>query len=339
MRMTVADIIEELDWGRIMNICPRLPDGTVDPRVYKILNRSESRALVRGDWIGSVQPVKFCITDGCITLPRQVERVDAAKLDGMILDVRNQWFSYLPRVTDSCGGGYWYGYGPFNYAGANLIDQGCYATFRDVIPGSKKLRIYADSPNDVGKEVLIQAVDGNNQVIIESDAYNGFKMTIALPYVESTYFVTNIMGVIKPKTERNLNLYEVATANNNSLRQLAIYEPGETTVELRRYKIPGMQCTSECPHSFMAIVKLRHVTLERETDYLVIENVGAFEEFIRMLEKKDSGNIEAAITAESDGVRELNLEKRNRSPGDQISIAVRSQGRAQPWRHGVGRMS
>lgn len=339
MRMTVADIISLIDWGRILAICPRLPDGSVDPRVYLALNRSQARMLSRGDWVGSTQIIKLCLDQGCITLPRQVERIDAASINGMNLDVRNPWYSFMPRINDYCSGGSYWGYGPFGITGGNLLDKGFHTTFRDLIPGSKKIRIYCDSPNDVGKEVLIQAIDPSNQQIIESPNYAGFKMVLALPYVESSYYLgASPLGIIKPVTERNINLYEVDTANSNSLRLLGIYEPSETTIELRRYQIPGYCCTTTCQQVFLALVKLKHISVSRESDYLVIENPSAFEEFIRMLEAKDAGNIEKAITAEADGVRELNLQKRNSSPGDQISISVRTQGKASPWKHGVGRM-
>ena len=338
MRMTFGELVDQIDFGRIANLCPRKSDGTIDPRVTMLVNRAQSRMLARGDWIGSVQLIRLCITDGCITLPRQVERVDQAMMHGVALTVRNPWFQFVDPVGghNHDGANYWGGWGPFTCQGANLLDKGYHATFRDVIPGQKKIRIYPDSPNDVGKEVLIQATDDNNQIIIESPAYNGFKMVLALPYVESNYFVSSIMAVIKQKTERNLNLYEVDTAHANSLRMLAIYEPGETTIELRRYQAPS-SCGSCANQTFLALVKLKHIPVSLESDLLVIENLGAFEEMIRSLESKDKNQPQEANEAEANAVRELNLEKRNRSPVDQIAIQVRTMGSALPSKHGVGR--
>lgn len=346
-RLTLGDLATSLDWGRLANLCPRLGDGSIDPRVTMLANRSEERMMARGDWIGTMQLVRFCIYESCITFPRQVERVEEAMLNGNPLEVKNQWASFVDPIGSRYGNGWFGGWGPFtfNYAGGGLggcsnngrlIDRGEHATFRDIIPGTKKIRIYPDSPNDVGKEVLIQGYDDSNQFIIESPDYNGFKLTLALPYVESSYFVSSIVGVTKPITDRNLNLYEVATSTANSLRLLAIYEPGETTVSLRRYQIPGFPCTSTCAQNFLALVKLQHVPVLRETDYLVIQSPAAFEEMIRALEKKDAGQYDEAARSEADCVRELNLGKRNHSPSDQMPIVIRTQGNSQPRRYGVG---
>lgn len=337
MRMSVADAVDLIDFGRVAGICARKSDGSVDPRVYSLLNRSQFRLLQRGDFVGSIQLIRICIDSGCVSMPRQVERVDEAMLNGVPLSVRNPWYSFVDRAAATCGNGYWWGYGPFNWTGSSLLDAGYHSTFRDVVPGSKKLRIYPDSPNDVGKEVLIQAVDDNSQNIIESPLYNGFKMVVALPYVESAYYVSSVLGVIKPETQKNLNLYEADTSGN--LRALAIYEPTETTPEYHRYRVPGFSTAAGCCNqSFLALVKLKHVPVARETDYLIIENPAAFESMIRSLEKRDADKPGDALSAEVDAVRELNLQKRNASPSEQIPIVLRTQGSSPPWRHGVGRL-
>lgn len=337
MRMTVSDIVDLIDWGRILNVCPRKSDGSIDPRVYLALNRSQYRMMSRGDFMGSIQVMKLCITSGCITTPRQIERIDAAKLSGQVLSVRNPWYDYIPPISNTCGNGVWFGHSGFNWTGADLLDAGYHTTFRDVNPPGKKLRIYPDSPLDVGKEVYIQAFDDNSQAIIESAAYAGFKMTVALPFVESAYFVSSIISVIKPQTERNLNLYQADSTANLVL--LAIYEPTETTIELRRYQVPGCwTANTECPQSFMAVVKLKHIPVARETDLLVIENPAAFEDMIKSLEYKDANQQDAAMKSELNAVRELSLEKRNRSPSDEIPIVIRTCGNASPWKHGVGQL-
>lgn len=340
--MTVADIVDLIDWGRVANICPRDADDAIVPAVYSLLNRSQYRMLQRGDWMGSSQLVRFCISTGCITLPRQVERVDEAMLNGTPLTMRNPWYQFVPPVSARCGDGWWGGFGPFTLPGGSMEDRGLYATFKDINPGSKKIRIYPDSPNDAGEEVYIQANDDDNNPIIEDPEYNGFKLTLAMPYVESSYFVSTILGVIKPVTEKNLNLYEVDTTDNNSRRLIAIYEPSETTVELRRYKVPGFNCCSDAAaestttKTLLALVKIKHLPVSRPTDYLVIENPAAFEEMIRCLEKKDADQVDQAQRAELDAVRELNLEKRNRSPKQQITVALRTQGTAATFRKNIG---
>lgn len=339
MRVTVDDMIDLVDWGRILGICPRDSAGVIDPRVYLALNRTSYRLLNRGDWIGSTQLVRFCLTSGCITLPRQIERVDESMLDGSPLTMRNPWWQFVDNIGTRCGNGWWGGWGPFSsWVPGSFEDRGYYATFRDVNPGSKKIRIYPDSPNDVGEEVYIQANDDDNNPIIEDPDYNGFKLTLAMPYVESSYFVSTILGVIKPITEKRLSLYEVDTANTRRL--LAVYDPDETTVELRRYRAPGCcehdEEETERTRTLLALVKIKHLPVRRPTDYLVIENPAAFEEMVRCLEKKDANDIQGAIVAEQDAVRELNLEKRNRSPKQQITVAVRTQGTAAPWKRGIG---
>src|SRR5688572_30001084 len=141
MRMTVSDLVDTLDWGRLAGFCATDADGVIDDRVYKLVNRASYKMLQRGDWPGSVQLIRFCITNGCITLPRQVERVDVAMLDGAPITVRNQWYNFVEPIGPRCGNGWFSGYGPFNYSGGNFEDRGFYATFRDIIPGSKKIRL------------------------------------------------------------------------------------------------------------------------------------------------------------------------------------------------------
>lgn len=341
--MTVNDLVNVIDFTRLMGICPRDADGVIDDRVYQICNRASYRMLNRGDFIGSMQLIRFCISSGCITLPRQVERIDEAMLNGVPLSIHNPWWQFVPPTSPRCGGGYWGGYGPFTWGGGHMEDRGYYATFRDINPGSKKIRIYPNSPNDVGEEVYVQGMDDNNQFLLEDPAYNGIKLTLAMPYVESSVYVSSILGVIKPVTEGNLDLYEVDTLDGNSRRLLATYEPSETTIQLRRYRVPGFSCCAESDDStttktLLALVKIKHLPVSRPTDYLVIENPAAFEEMIRCLEKKDADQNQQATEAELNAVRELNLEKRNRSPKSQLTVAVRTQGSAQPYRKGIGQI-
>lgn len=341
-----------MDWGRLVGICPEVTDSSgntvINSEVYKFLNRAQSRMLQRGDWVGSVQVIRMCINNGCVTLPRQVERVDEAMLNCVPLSIYNQWWQFVPPVAPYCGNGQWWGHGPFSWTWGHMEDRGYYATFRDINPGSKKIRIYPNSPNDVGEEVYVQGMDDNNQFLSEDPAYNGIKLTLAMPYVESSVFVSSILGVIKPATEGNLDLYEIDTANGNTRRLLATYEPAEKTVQLRRYRIP-CSTTGGCavcadsestsnPQTLLALVKIKHLPVSRPTDYLVIENAAAFEEMIRCLDKKDADQPQSAAIAEQDAVRELALEKRNRSPKTQIPVRLRTQGTAQPWKKGVGSM-
>ena len=51
--LTVNDLVDVIDFSRLMGICPRDADGVIDERVYKTINRASYRMLSRGDWIGS----------------------------------------------------------------------------------------------------------------------------------------------------------------------------------------------------------------------------------------------------------------------------------------------
>lgn len=286
----------------ILNVSPS------DDRFLQYLNDAQERLVKSVDFFwGSHQRVQFCVTSGCLVLPRQIANVESVAICDRPIVIRNRFFEWLETGVGlrnenhssgdgRCGGG----------CGDNqLLDRGNVATFSDIIPSGKKVKVYADIAEDSDAEILLQGTDDNGQWIITETTpgsgiwQDGEKVSInaATPQLSTKYY-SSLVSAQKPVTNGNVRLYEYNVALATQ-RSIAIYEPDETNPTYRKMFVSALEgtaccsCTGDDSETVQVTVmaKLEFIPARRDSDWLLIGNLGALKLACMSLMKEENNLI------------------------------------------------
>ncbi len=247
--------------------------------------------LYEGKWVGTVRNYNVCITGGCITLPRQIETIEAAALCGRPITVRNEWYEYLesgPGITSETSG-----------FARQLIPKGDFCAFDDVVGPLKKLAVYCDVAEEADARIILQFYNSAAQwvrTIVGPEWIDG--ESLVLPAAGAYAYTTNIcmpggfMRCIKPVTNGAIRIYEYNTLTS-ALKPLAYYEPDETVPTYRRYVIPCVNPSSNggsgCQSRSLTIAgKIRFIPVARDNDFLCISHKDAIVLACQAVRKMDA---------------------------------------------------
>lgn len=312
----------------IADLCP------TDPRVASLVNKAQRMIIRRGKWWGLYQKIRICLTDtGCVTWPRQVAAIENIAVDDVPVTVRNEWYEFLgngPGLVPRRSGSSCSCSEDLCWGTLEMYDRGTAPTFNDIRPPNKKLRLYPGRASDVGKRVLVKGHDTNGAAIQSDEAgeyIEGFYMTLALPYVDSSMELNDITSIQKPQTDAPVLAFELDTANGIQ-RQIGAYEWDELVPNYRRSFLYSMGGTSSCRRTVTAMAKLEFVDAVRDTDILMVGNMDAIEMMVQSILKR-SANLESeAISLERAALRELNQELDHRLGKDKQAIGLHVFGSA-----------
>jgi hypothetical protein len=303
MKLTVSEAREEI--AEAANLCN---DSNNTGRICRYINKAVRRLLPKGKWVGTVQAYRICVSDSCITWPRQIETIESVAVNGCPTKIRNQWFEYLengPGVNVT-------GKRPTFY-GSQLLDKGEYPCFNDIEGINKKIRVYADVPEASDAYITLQGYNENGvwirTEVTPGNWIDGEKVLISTtPQLTSNLFI-HIVRVIKPKTNGFVRLYEYDTDANVNSQALAMYENDETLPSYRRTYIPMVEfgvTNQDCPDVTVDVMaKLRFLPVERDEDFIMIGHLPALVEMVRAIRKFENNLFEEAITYEALAVRYL----------------------------------
>jgi len=278
-----------------------------DSRFYRVLNEGIQRLLFKGKWWGTVQRYRFCVTDGEITLPKQIAAIEAAMVSGFPVAVRDMWYEFLEN-------GFGLRQAALNPAGGNCrvwgtnecIYRGRYPTFSNIVGTDKLLTVMCDRSSDVGKQVLFLGYDQNNNWIrtMQNGAVaDGEVVTLAqTPGVQSVNYFTAVTDIQPPN---NLDgqwwLYEYSAlcepaAVFQSLctpasppppvvkanRLIGHYQYDDVRPSFARYLLPGILSQGTpgccCLTAVDVAAKLDFTPVKKTNDYLIIGNLPALKE-------------------------------------------------------------
>ncbi len=321
MKVTFGDIKGTA--AKVLNM------NSSDPRVLAYVNRACERLLYdAGKSVDTLVRYTVCVTDGCITWPREIETIEAwatCKLPGM---VRNQWYEFL-------------GYGPGQMSstdgsGRQLIDRGNAVAFDDVIGTNKRLAVWADAVEATGLKLLVRYYDSNaNKVysIIDGSWDEGQQITIApgtYAYSSSLVMAGGLYEVIKPVTKKPIRLYEY-DVSANTYRALAMYEPDETLPTYRRSLIPCLASTTEgCSTTKVTVLaKRRLIPAVNDNSVLIISNQDAIRLGCQALKKEEDVGIADAEPLWKMAIRCLDRQMRHWT-GDGVSSPINFAGADRP---------
>lgn len=317
------------------------------PQFTQLANEVQERLLVRGGWFDTEWLVKICATNGCIVWPRYVSALLAARMcDGNVADIKNKWFQIIGGATalgySSRGFGYggWDGPDYADWGNVQLADNGTAPTYNRISGNTGRLiRYYVKYQNDIGKTITIFGRKLGGEPLQHLDAnghwQDGIVLTAAAPFATTTVLVTQIDAVLREATEGQARLYEY-DAINDTLRDLALYEPNETNPRYRASKVlnwcalPGCTKTTTVDDveyqtkqvPLEVLVKLKHLELVNDNDFLMVDNLAAFKLGVQAVKLEEMNDEQGAEIKWAKAVHELNLELREKNPDAQIPVMV-----------------
>ncbi len=312
------------------------------------LNKSVRMLMNRGNFWGTVQKIRVCVYNNCITWPRYVATPLAVNIANHWTPVYNNWWGFMPLNYRSD-----FGHGGFGFSNGcctgNLAveNDGVTPVFNQVKCGQANyIRVYPSVQADIGKTTTIFGVDSNGQTIrtkVNSTTWqDGVTLTLALPFVSTPMQVQEVTRIHKEVTQGVVRYYQY-DSNNDVLLDLVSYDPYETDPMYRHSKIANFRSLQSCSQrpcnglvQIDALVKLEFVEVKTDSDLVLIENLDALEDAIQGIKKKQQGDTEGGLLLMNSAVHELNLELRNRFPLDQTPVEVLSFGTSLPARHGIG---
>ena len=292
--------------------------------VLDAINNATMELLNVDDWWLTVRRMRFSTQKNVIVLPREVERVVGYKVDGIPYAVKSQFYEFLDGGTFSSD---WLGDG-----NSGLVDWGDQhpTMFEiDVDNAPIKLMAWSTHADDDGSELFIRGFDDNGHELLTNGVpgqtleirrwKNGVEGQIEFADIRQTAGeFSQVTQVIKPVTKGYVSLmaYDSST---NYIWNLAKYHPLETHPQFHRYKVPSPRC--EDGTCIVALVKMRYIPAELDTDLLIIQNMVALREAI-LSEKYRESDPNRSGSYFANAVAQLARENTKKHPvGQDVTVA------------------
>lgn len=310
--------------GRVTGICAS------DNRNRDLINEAQERLLDVGNWLGSVVGVRICTTSSCITWPRQVSTILAYALcrtPGVIYD---RWYEFLPNGpglrTECCG------------SPDTLLPKDPACTFDDLWDSQSNVGLQCDVAETANTYATIEGYDNNGQWIRTLDGstlINGFKLLLSQTMQISPMLVSKITRVRLPVPRNGMaRLWQVTSGT--VIKPLGFYENDEDTPWYRRSFVPGLTSLSRqssggntagsscgCPSASQntsgaccckqvdVIVKLKHIPVVNDTDWLILCNPSAIKLACMAIQKEERNLGDEARSYMAQAIQLLENEKQN----------------------------
>ena len=267
--------------------------------VAQITNAAQQRLLYcreagEESWFGTWSEIAFTVSRSTpyVTFDRDIARLELVDICGKPVDTNNQFVEYLrfgngrmPKIfrQGHCGC-----FSPSVYTRNNV------PTMVDLSTPPQWIRAYYTDSSDIGKRVLMQGKDNNDNVVYSQDGLSrvtGQFEALATPFVQWPMQFNSISGIQKDVTNYPVQIFQVDPTTGDQVL-LATMQPTETTAWYRRYyfdSLPYNCCTFTGPNPcspivpvesvhVTAIVKLEFVPLVADTDYCLIGNLEALKQ-------------------------------------------------------------
>lgn len=302
--------IQESRIPTALNVCPD------DERMYQWFNSAESLCLSQGRWWGSVVEAQFCVRNFCLVWPREVANVEQIQVCGHNVDTQGAWYNFTRILSGTSRGNGAFMSNAINATGRNQFGQcaggwpqnmmkdGTAASFATTIGANKVIRTYPTNASDVGKKIVYQGRDKNGiwvRTVYGGSMQNGEQVTLALPFVDTTtvWGPGAPVAVQKDVTVQRVLVYEYDTVAATE-RALADYQPGETRPSYRVSHIQQAQANrggccgtsttteeTERITTITALVSLQHVQIRSPGDWLILQNLDAYESAMMAVKAKE----------------------------------------------------
>ncbi len=303
----VSELIEDVK--DVMGSC-------ADAKLYRRLTDAVRALNNKGVVDLQLAEADFCVYGGLVTLPMEVDAVQAVTVDGQPTFTRSQWFQY------SLSGAGYQKCTPCGYSD----ELGLVSTYRDpsipvylvaqtesVSDNSKKLRVYGWDAN--GKRIYTLDANGNPQDGFLVPTIYGFQnRNPDAPAIAKIDYVT------KDETKGFIRLVAIDPADNTGVTQIGYYQPYETAPRYRRLRVSAKSRVR---------VKYRRKDLELRgpNDWINVDNREALLQMCKAVKFREANQYELARSAEAEAVRILNdaVEAGRPVTSDGITVIYTSQ--------------
>lgn len=325
-RYTLADARNSGALKRIAGVCSSSQQFT------DLVNEATRRLLRRGDWFDTDFNLRLCVSGCIIAWPRFVGAIRGVRFAGCYntgASVFNNFYSFVNPLV-AWGNLYHNNYGTNSGV---LEDTNLAPVFNDISGTTGKLlRYYVVNYEDIGKTITINGTQYGGQPLQTQDSAghftNGINITAAAPYGTNAALVTRIDAITRQATTGLGYLYEYDPATGY-LRDLAVYQPGETNPRFRRSKILNKpvsftqpDANGICWTNIDALVKVEFVEVQNPGDYLMLDNFDAIKFMIQAINAEDASDTQTSEARITQAIRELNFELRNKNPDQQTPVFV-----------------
>lgn len=312
-RLTLTDAISTLGDTAVTGYSV-FPANATTAQKRGLINQVMERFLSMPSWKGLDGVVTFNVYDNMITLPRSISAIKKGGINDEScispVPVHTIWYQFHangPGVYDVSNP---------RLAAPAFLDLGLgYCTYRDPL-SPFKLKIVTDVTESTAN-ITFTGFDVNQKPV-----YTGTTLGVVLDVdtsgSETTQVFSALANVFKPVTNGRVKLYAVddATAEETLI---AVYEPGETTINYRRYYVTG---TQEETRTFKAICKRAYVPCVADNDLLFPDNLGAIKMGLQALGYENKDDNDRATYWWGNAVNLLNSELAEHQADVPISIQV-----------------
>lgn len=271
-----------------------LVNTTNTEAIADYVNRAQERLLYQGKWVGTYGRYRVCVTNSCITLPRELETIEAAAVCNVPAKIRGEWFEFLeagPGIVKS-----------EDDIGNALIDRGEACCHTDPVGLTNKLAAWCQRTEDAGAFINLQFYDINGQWVTTSDGTSfidgeNIALTSKGTFINSNKYVmpSGLVRVRKPVTNGAVHLFAY-NVTDSIYTPLAQYQPDETDPVYRRYLVPCLTTRAEanseegstCSRVSLDIAgKMRFMKVYEDADYLMISHSEAVRLMVQAVKKEE----------------------------------------------------
>lgn len=267
-------------------------------RVVDCINNAVERLLIQAPADASTLRMRFCVTNGCITLPREVDYLLKVNVCRRNVPIQNRWFEFLAGGPGSLD---------FDLSCAiGLADMGDgFKTHTDIIT-PRQVMVTCDVPEDVDARILIRGADENGKEV-QTLTYNEDETEITgrvvgeyveLDSVSPRYTASKfstITSVVKPITNGYVYLSAYDPDDETNTFSIATYHPYEERPSYRRYFVTG---GNKNYSTIIALAKLRFVPAIHDSDPLLVQNLPAIQHMMQAMNYFNAGDMEAGMQNE-----------------------------------------
>jgi hypothetical protein len=208
-------LFSEVQNSNIANVTSCSPS---DPQFGGYVQEAAKRLLARGDWVGTVVPIRTCVQRGCLVWPRYVDHVRRIADCRGNIPLHGMFFDFLDWHDQKWQSqSYWDGL----HAGhrRNCINKGFTPVFQDILGEGRYVQMNIEVPEDIGATCTLIGVDNNNQRLRTRNVdgmtwSDGWTLTATTQNQspQTSGFVRRIDRVIKSPTQGNMTLWGVNSA-------------------------------------------------------------------------------------------------------------------------------
>jgi hypothetical protein len=266
-----------------------------DDRVRDCINNAVQRLMTEAPADASTCRMRFCVTNGCITLPREVEQLIKFNACAYPVTIQNRWYEFLEGGPGSL---------EFSSSGALIpVDMGDgFRVHTDIII-PRQILATCDVNEDVDGDVSTILIRGNDEngkeVIVDGELGESIELDNVVPKYSTKKFST-ITSVVKPQTNGYVYLSAYDPDDTTSRYDIATYHPYEELPSYRRYFITGGSTSTT---TVIALARLRWLPALDDSDTLLVQNIPALQGMMQAMNQYNAGEIQKGQQFEAMAIR------------------------------------